>query len=53
LLSLLVYYRGLRATPAAAATLGELAFPFTALFLDYLAFAPHSRLRSGSASPCW
>ena len=38
LLSLLVYYRGLRATPAAAATLGELAFPFTALFLDYLAF---------------
>ncbi|MGO9205316.1 MAG: DMT family transporter [Candidatus Limnocylindrales bacterium] len=38
LLSLLVYYRGLRATPASAATLGELAFPFTALFLDYLAF---------------
>ena len=38
LLSLLVYYRGLRATPAAAATLGELAFPFTALFLNYLAF---------------
>jgi drug/metabolite transporter (DMT)-like permease len=38
LLSLLVYYRGLRGTPAAAATLGELAFPFTALFLDYLAF---------------
>jgi drug/metabolite transporter (DMT)-like permease len=38
LLSLLVYYRGLRATPAAAATLGELAFPFTALVLDYLAF---------------
>ena len=38
LLSLLVYYRGLRATPAAAATLGELAFPLTALVLDYLAF---------------
>ncbi len=38
LLSLLVYYRGLRATPAAAATLGELAFPFTALILDYLFF---------------
>jgi hypothetical protein len=37
-LSLLVYYRGLRATPAAAATLGELAFPLTALVLDYLAF---------------
>jgi drug/metabolite transporter (DMT)-like permease len=36
LLSLLVYYRGLRATPAAAATLGELAFPLTALVLDYL-----------------
>jgi drug/metabolite transporter (DMT)-like permease len=38
LLSLLVYYRGLRATPAAAATLGELAFPLTALVIDYLAF---------------
>lgn len=38
LLSLLIYYRGLRGTPAAAATLGELAFPFTALVLDYLAF---------------
>ena len=38
LLSLLVYYRGLRGTPAAAATLGELAFPLTALVLDYLAF---------------
>ena len=37
-LSLLVYYRGLRATPAAAATLGELAFPLTVLVLDYLAF---------------
>jgi drug/metabolite transporter (DMT)-like permease len=38
LFSLLVYYRGLRATPAAAATLAELAFPFTALVVDYLAF---------------
>jgi drug/metabolite transporter (DMT)-like permease len=38
LLSLLVYYRGLRGTPAAAATLGELTFPLTALVLDYLAF---------------
>lgn len=37
-LSLLVYYRGLRGTPAAAATLGELAFPLTALVLDYIAF---------------
>lgn len=38
LLSLLVYYRGLRATPAAAATLGELAFPLTSLLLNYIAF---------------
>ena len=38
LLSLLVYYRGLRGTPAAAATLGELTFPLTALVLDYLVF---------------
>ena len=38
LLSLLVYYRGLRGTPASAATLGELTFPVTALVLDYLAF---------------
>jgi drug/metabolite transporter (DMT)-like permease len=38
LFSLLIYYRGLRATPASAATLGELAFPLTALVLDYLAF---------------
>lgn len=37
-LSLLVYYRGLRGTPAAAATLGELAFPLTALVLDYIAY---------------
>ena len=38
LLSLLVYYRGLGGTPAAAATLGELSFPLTALLLDYLVF---------------
>lgn len=38
LLALLVYYRGLRGTPASAATLGELAFPLTALIVDYLAF---------------
>lgn len=37
LLSLLIYYRGLRGTPAAAATLAELAFPLTALLLGYLA----------------
>jgi drug/metabolite transporter (DMT)-like permease len=38
LFALLVYYRGLRGTPASAATLGELAFPLTALIVDYLAF---------------
>lgn len=37
LLSLLVYYRGLRGTPASAATLGELSFPLTALLVGYLA----------------
>jgi drug/metabolite transporter, DME family len=38
LFALLLYYRGLRATPAAAATLAELAFPLAALSLNYFAF---------------
>lgn len=38
LFSLLIYYRGLRGTPAAAATLGELAFPATTLLIGYLVF---------------
>jgi drug/metabolite transporter (DMT)-like permease len=38
LLSLLVYYRGLSSTPAAAATLAELAFPLTTVVVNYLAF---------------
>lgn len=38
LFALLLYYRGLRGTPASAATIGELVFPMTALILDYLAF---------------
>lgn len=33
LAALLLYYRGLRGTPAARATLGELAFPATAAFI--------------------
>lgn len=37
LFSLLVYYRGLRGTPASAATLGELAFPLTALLISFVA----------------
>lgn len=38
LLALLLYYRGLRRTPASAATLAELAFPLSALVVNYLAF---------------
>ena len=38
LIALLLYYRGLRSTPASAATLAELAFPASALLVNYLAF---------------
>jgi DME family drug/metabolite transporter len=38
LAALLLYYRGLRRTPAATATLSELAFPVTALIVNALAF---------------
>lgn len=38
LLALLVYYRGLKSTPASAASIAELAFPLTAVCLNYLAF---------------
>lgn len=38
LIALLIYYRGLRETPAATATLAELAFPVSALTINYLAF---------------
>jgi drug/metabolite transporter (DMT)-like permease len=38
LLGLLLYYRGLRETPASAATLAELAFPISAIAINYLAF---------------
>jgi drug/metabolite transporter (DMT)-like permease len=38
LAALLLYYRGLRRTPAATATLAELAFPVTALIVNALAF---------------
>ena len=38
LLALLLYYRGLRSTPASAATLAELSFPAAALLVNYLAF---------------
>lgn len=37
--SLLVYYRGLRGTPASAATIGELAFPLTTLIIGYAVFS--------------
>lgn len=38
LLALLVYYRGLQSTPAAAATIAELAFPLTTLAINFVAF---------------
>jgi drug/metabolite transporter (DMT)-like permease len=38
LVALLLYYQGLRATPASAATLAELAFPLSAVGLNYLVF---------------
>lgn len=38
LLSLALYYRGLSRTPAAAATLAELAFPLSAVLINYVAF---------------
>jgi DME family drug/metabolite transporter len=38
LIALLLYYRGLARTPATLATLGELAFPLTAILINYSAF---------------
>lgn len=38
LLALLIYYRGLRDTPAAAATVAELAFPVSAIVINRIAF---------------
>ncbi|MDX1448865.1 MAG: DMT family transporter, partial [Acidimicrobiia bacterium] len=38
LIALLLYYNGLRSTPASAATLAELAFPLTATGLNYVVF---------------
>jgi drug/metabolite transporter, DME family len=38
LAALLLYYQGLRAAPASAATLAELAFPLSAVGLNYLVF---------------
>ena len=34
----MLYYTGLRATPASVATLAELAFPITALLVNYFDF---------------
>jgi drug/metabolite transporter (DMT)-like permease len=36
LIAMLLYYRGLRTTPAPVATLAELAFPATALVVNYI-----------------
>jgi drug/metabolite transporter, DME family len=38
LIALLVYYQGLRRTPASAATLAELAFPLAGVIVNYVAF---------------
>ncbi|HEX6301379.1 MAG TPA: DMT family transporter [Acidimicrobiia bacterium] len=38
LVALLLYYQGLRSTPASAATLAELAFPLSAVGLNYIVF---------------
>jgi drug/metabolite transporter, DME family len=38
LLGLLLYYRGLRETPASAASLAELTFPISAITINHLAF---------------
>jgi drug/metabolite transporter (DMT)-like permease len=41
LIALLLYYRGLRAAPATAATIAELSFPLTALIVNAIAFGDH------------
>ncbi len=38
LLAIMIYYSGLRSTPASTATVAELAFPVTAAGLNYLVF---------------
>lgn len=38
LVALVVYYRGLTSIPASAASIAELAFPLTAVVINYLAF---------------
>lgn len=38
LIALLLYYQGLQSTPASAATLAELAFPLSAVSLNYFVF---------------
>lgn len=38
LIALMIYYRGLTTTPASSATLAELAFPLTAVFVSWIRF---------------
>lgn len=38
MLALWIYYRGLRTTPASVATIVELAFPLTAIAIDYFVY---------------
>ncbi len=45
LAALMLYYRGLKTTPASSATLAELAFPLTSILIGWVAF---DRVLSGS-----
>ncbi len=38
MLALWIYYKGLKRTPASVATIVELAFPLTAVFIDYFVY---------------
>ena len=52
LLALLLYYHGLRAAPATAATIAELSFPLTALVVNAIAFGDRLRAPSWPARCC-
>lgn len=47
LLSIRLYYRGLEQTPASAATIAEMAFPLTALVVNFLVFGSTVTMTQG------